>query len=77
MPVNWMNFELALVWMLWLGWAAYWIVAARQTAANRRTESWLTGASYRVPLAVENVLHDGSKHPGHKLFRAESVRLRT
>jgi protein-S-isoprenylcysteine O-methyltransferase Ste14 len=53
---DWMNFERVLVLVLWLGWAAYWIIAARQTAANRRTESWLTGASYRVPLAVGVIL---------------------
>ena len=47
-----MNFERALVWVLWLGWAAYWIVAARKTSTSQRTESWRTGASYRIPLVL-------------------------
>jgi protein-S-isoprenylcysteine O-methyltransferase Ste14 len=51
-----MHRERTLVWLLWLGWAAYWIVAARHTAANRRTESWQTGFSYRVPLLFGLIL---------------------
>jgi protein-S-isoprenylcysteine O-methyltransferase Ste14 len=47
---EWLHLERTLVWVLWLGWAAYWIAAARQTSANQRTESWRTGASYRIPL---------------------------
>jgi protein-S-isoprenylcysteine O-methyltransferase Ste14 len=46
----WMDIERTLVWLLWLGWAAYWVVAARRSAANQRTESWRTGFSYRLPL---------------------------
>jgi len=42
--------------MLWVVWAAYWIVAARHTLTNRRTESLLTGASYRVFLALGVIL---------------------
>ena len=48
--------ELALIGILWLAWVAYWIAAARQTAANRRTESLLTGASYRIPLLIGIIL---------------------
>jgi len=48
--------ERALVGNLWLAWVAYWIAAARQTAANRRTESLLTGASYRIPLLIGIIL---------------------
>ena len=47
-----MGFERVIVAISWLGWLAYWIVAARVTAATRRMESFLTGASYRVPLLV-------------------------
>jgi protein-S-isoprenylcysteine O-methyltransferase Ste14 len=48
--------ERALIGILWLAWAAYWIAAARRTAANRRTESMLTGASYRIPLLIGIIL---------------------
>ena len=53
--------------MLWLGWAAYWIVAARHTMTNRRTESLLTGASYRVLLALGVIL---LASPGYHLSLA-------
>jgi protein-S-isoprenylcysteine O-methyltransferase Ste14 len=33
-----------------------WIAAARQTAANRRTKSLLTGAFYRIPLLIGIIL---------------------
>jgi protein-S-isoprenylcysteine O-methyltransferase Ste14 len=52
----WIGFERTLVWLLWLGWAAYWLVAARHSAANRRVESWRTGFSYRIPLLFGIVL---------------------
>jgi protein-S-isoprenylcysteine O-methyltransferase Ste14 len=48
--------ERALIGILWVAWAAYWIVAARQTASNRRAESVLIGASYRIPLLVGIIL---------------------
>ena len=48
--------ERALIGFLWLAWLVYWIAAARQTAANRRTESLLTGASYRIPLLIGIIL---------------------
>src|SRR5277367_6838965 len=48
--------ERALIGILWLAWVVYWIVAARQTAANRRTESLLTGAFYRIPLMIGIIL---------------------
>src|ERR1700758_4893071 len=44
--------ERALIGILWLAWIVYWIAVARQTAPNRRTESLLTGASYRIPLLI-------------------------
>jgi protein-S-isoprenylcysteine O-methyltransferase Ste14 len=50
------DFERTFVWLLWLGWAAYWFVAARRSAANRRIESWRTGFSYRIPLLFGIVL---------------------
>ena len=50
------HLERALVVILWLAWIAYWIAAARQTAANRRTETLLTGASYRIPLLIGVIL---------------------
>jgi hypothetical protein len=53
--------------MLWLGWDAYWIVAARHTMTNRRTESLLTGASYRVLLALGVIL---LASPGYHLSLA-------
>ena len=48
--------ERASLGILWLAWVVYWIVAARLTAANRRTESSLTGASYRIPLLIGIIL---------------------
>jgi hypothetical protein len=48
--------ERTLIGFLWLAWIVYWIAAARQTAANRRTESLLTGASYRIPLLIGIIL---------------------
>jgi protein-S-isoprenylcysteine O-methyltransferase Ste14 len=53
---RWIILGRALIGMLWVGWAAYWIVAARHTMTNRRTESLLTGASYRVLLALGVIL---------------------
>ena len=53
--------------MLWVGWAAYWIVAARHTMTNRRTESLLAGASYRVLLALGVIL---LASPGYHLSLA-------
>jgi protein-S-isoprenylcysteine O-methyltransferase Ste14 len=50
------DLERALIGILWLAWVVYWIAAARQTAANRRTESLLTGASYRIPLLIGIIL---------------------
>jgi protein-S-isoprenylcysteine O-methyltransferase Ste14 len=58
------DFERTLVWLLWLGWAAYWLVAARHSAANRRIESWRTGFSYRIPLLFGIVLLAFSRRAG-------------
>ena len=48
--------ERTLIGFLWLAWIVYWIAAARQTAANCRTESLLTGATYRIPLLIGIIL---------------------
>ena len=56
-----------LIGMLWVGWAAYWIVAARHPVTNRRTESLLTGVSYRVLLALGVIL---LASPGYHLSLA-------
>ena len=53
---GWIVLGRALIGMLWVVWAAYWIIAARHTLINRRTESLLTGASYRVLLALGVIL---------------------
>jgi protein-S-isoprenylcysteine O-methyltransferase Ste14 len=47
---TWIVFGHRFVGVLWLAWLAYWIAAARHTATNRRKESWLEGAAYRIPL---------------------------
>ena len=56
--------------MLWMGWVAYWIVAARHTLTNQRTESLLTGASYRVLLVVGIFL---LAFPGYRLSPANLI----
>jgi protein-S-isoprenylcysteine O-methyltransferase Ste14 len=64
--------ERTLIGFFWLAWMAYWIAAARQTAANRRTESLLTGASYRIPLLIGIILlvfsHASSPRVGFRLW---------
>ena len=62
---GWIVLGRALIGMLWVVWAAYWIVAARRTSTNRRTESLLTGASYRVFLALGVIL---LAFPGYHLI---------
>jgi protein-S-isoprenylcysteine O-methyltransferase Ste14 len=57
----------ALIGMVWVGWAAYWIIAARHTLTNRRTESLLTGASYRILLVLGVIL---LAFPGYHLSSA-------
>jgi protein-S-isoprenylcysteine O-methyltransferase Ste14 len=42
--------------ILWLFWLIFWLLAARRTAANRRMETLLTGASYRIPLVLGIIL---------------------
>lgn len=49
---SWMSLGRILIGLLWIGWAGYWIIAARHNLTNRRTESLLTGASYRVLLII-------------------------
>jgi len=46
------DFERALLGILWLSWLVYWLAAARRTAPNKRMETLLEGASYRIPLAI-------------------------
>src|ERR1700680_3034200 len=50
------DFERTLLGILWLFWLAYWISAARRTAPNKRMETLLEGASYRIPLAIGVIL---------------------
>ena len=64
---GWMVLGRALFGMVWAGWAAYWVIAARHTLTNRRTESLLTGASYRVLLVLGVIL---LAFPGHHLSPA-------
>ena len=64
---GWMVLGRALIGMVWAGWAAYWIVAARHPLTNRRTESLLTGASYRVLLVLGVIL---LAFPGYHLSSA-------
>jgi protein-S-isoprenylcysteine O-methyltransferase Ste14 len=49
---GWIVLGRALIMVPWIGWAVYWIVAARHTSTNQQTESLLTGASYRVLLIL-------------------------
>ena len=46
------DFERTLLGILWLFWLVYWISAAQRTAPNKRMETLLEGASYRIPLAI-------------------------
>jgi protein-S-isoprenylcysteine O-methyltransferase Ste14 len=46
------DFERALLGILWLSWLVYWLAAAQRTAPNKRMETLLEGASYRIPLAI-------------------------
>ena len=46
------DFERALLGIVWLSWMVYWISAAQRTAPNKRMETLLEGASYRIPLAI-------------------------
>jgi protein-S-isoprenylcysteine O-methyltransferase Ste14 len=75
----WIDLERTLVWLLWLGWAAYWFVAARYTAANQRIESWRSGFSYRILLLFGIVLLAFSRRPrssaGYHLWPSTSLTL--
>src|SRR5208282_3132275 len=46
------DFERTLLGILWFFWLVYWISAAQRTAPNKRMETLLEGASYRIPLAI-------------------------
>ena len=45
-----------LIGLLWLAWAVYWFVAARNAKRDRRQESALSRAGHIVPLIVAGVL---------------------
>lgn len=64
---GWIVLGRTLIGMLWLGWVAYWIAAARHTLTNQRAESLLTGASYRVLLVLGVLL---LAFPQHRLTMA-------
>jgi protein-S-isoprenylcysteine O-methyltransferase Ste14 len=38
--------------VLWIAWILYWLRAARSVIGTRRSESWQSGASYRIPLGI-------------------------
>jgi protein-S-isoprenylcysteine O-methyltransferase Ste14 len=46
------DIERTLLGAFWLCWLVYWLAAAQRAAPNRRMETLLEGASYRVPLAI-------------------------
>jgi protein-S-isoprenylcysteine O-methyltransferase Ste14 len=37
---------------LWIAWILYWLQAAHSVVGTRRSESWQSGASYRLPLGI-------------------------
>jgi protein-S-isoprenylcysteine O-methyltransferase Ste14 len=53
---GWVVLGRGMIGILWVAWVAYWLVAARYTLSNQRTESLLTGASYRVLLVLGAIL---------------------
>ena len=46
------DFERALLGILWLSWLVYWLAAAQRAAPNKRMETLLEGASDRIPLGI-------------------------
>jgi protein-S-isoprenylcysteine O-methyltransferase Ste14 len=46
------DFERALLGIFWLSWLVYWLAAAQRAAPNKRMETLLEGASYRIPLGI-------------------------
>jgi hypothetical protein len=50
------DFERALLGILWLSWLVYWLAAAQRAAPNKRMETLLEGASDRIPLGIEILL---------------------
>lgn len=38
--------------VLWITWLSYWFWAARSAAGTRRSETWQSWASYRLPLYI-------------------------
>ena len=67
---GWIVLGRGLIGILWVGWVAYWIVAARHTLTNQRTESLLTGASYRVLLVFGIIL---LAFPAYRLSPANPI----
>ena len=46
------DFERALLGILWLSWLVYWISAAQRTAPNKRMENVAGRCFIRIPLAI-------------------------
>jgi protein-S-isoprenylcysteine O-methyltransferase Ste14 len=44
--------ERTLLGIFWLSWLVFWLAAAQGAVSNKRTETLLEGASYRIPLAI-------------------------
>ncbi|MBV8415403.1 MAG: isoprenylcysteine carboxylmethyltransferase family protein [Verrucomicrobia bacterium] len=61
---GWVVLGRGIIGILWVAWVAYWLVAARHTLTNQRTESLLTGASYRILLVLGIIL---LAYPGYRL----------
>jgi protein-S-isoprenylcysteine O-methyltransferase Ste14 len=51
-----MNSVFIVISLLWLGWIAYWIFAARDVKAVAETASWQSRALYSIPLLIAAVL---------------------
>jgi protein-S-isoprenylcysteine O-methyltransferase Ste14 len=58
-----MDFGKILPAILWLSWLTFWLLAARRTATSQRTETLMTGASYRIPLLLGILLMAIPKFP--------------
>ena len=67
---GWVVLGRGIIGILWVAWVAYWLVAARHTLTNQRTESLLTGASYRILLVLGIIL---LAYPGYRLGPANPL----
>jgi protein-S-isoprenylcysteine O-methyltransferase Ste14 len=71
-------FKLPVV--LWIIWVVYWLLAARSVVRTRRSESWQSGASYRLPLHIGVLLLSFRRllpPPWSRLLYPPSVRSAT